>query len=166
MAGQTVDPVFERMARFETRELAAAGAGAVWVYEPAKSVLRALYVSPREAVADAPDNITVHANGLVLACEDGGGLQDAAGELARGTRLLALGGDGRVIEVGENNIVFDAPVPGRLEVDPGDYRGAEWAGATFSPDGSTLFVNIYTPGMTFAIAGPWQGLASGALSET
>ena len=69
----------------------AAGAGAVWVYEPGKSLLRALYVSPAEAVADAPDNITVHDNGLVLACEDGGGLQNAAGELVRGTRLLALG---------------------------------------------------------------------------
>ena len=77
-------------------------------------------------------DITVHANGLVLACED------AADELARGTRLLALGGGGR----------------------------AEWAGATFSPDGSTLFVNIYTPGMTFAITGPWQALAAGALAET
>ena len=139
-----------------------AGAGSVWVYEPAKSVLRALYVSPREAVADAPDNITVHANGLVLACEDGGGVHDA-GELVRGTRLLALGRDGRVVEVGENNIVLDGPVPGRPVIPPGDYRGAEWAGATFSPDGDTLFVNIQTPGITFAIAGPWDALAAGTL---
>ena len=144
----------------------AAGAGAVWVYDPAKSVLRALYVSPREAVADAPDNITVHANGLVLACEDGGGLHDAAGALVRGTRLLAVGRDGRVVEVGENNIVFDGPVPGRPGTDPGDYRGAEWAGATFSPDGATLFVNIQTPGITFAITGPWDALAAGMLATT
>ena len=144
----------------------AAGAGAVWVYEPAKSVLRAFYVSPREAVADAPDNITVHDNGLVLACEDGGGIQDAAGELVRGARLLALGPDGRTIEVGENNIVLDEPVPGRPEIAPGDYRGSEWAGATFSPDGATLFVNIQTPGITFAITGPWQDLAAGTQSGT
>ena len=143
-----------------------AGAGAVWVYDPAKSVLRALYVSPREAVADAPDNITVHANGLVLACEDGGGLHDAAGQLVRGTRLLAVGRDGRVVEVGENNIVFDGPVPGRPGIEPGDYRGAEWAGATFSPDGATLFVNIQTPGITFAVSGPWDALAAGALAMT
>ena len=38
---------------------------------------------------------------------------------------------------------------------PDDYRGSEWAGATFSPDGKTLFVNIQTPGVTFAITGPW-----------
>ncbi len=142
----------------------AAGAGAVWVYEPAQSVLRALYVSPSEAVADAPDNITVHENGLVLACEDGGGLHTAAGELVRGTRLLALGSGGKTVEVGENNITFDAPLPGRPGIEPGDYRGSEWAGATFSPDGRTLFVNIQTPGITFAIDGPWDALAAGTLS--
>jgi secreted PhoX family phosphatase len=38
---------------------------------------------------------------------------------------------------------------------------SELAGATFSPDGSTLFVNIQSPGMTLAITGPWQSLAMG-----
>ena len=28
--------------------------------------------------------------------------------------------------------------------------------ATFSPDGSTLFVNLQSPGLTFAITGPWR----------
>jgi secreted PhoX family phosphatase len=32
----------------------------------------------------------------------------------------------------------------------------EFAGATFSPDGETLFVNIQSPGITFAIWGPWE----------
>ena len=142
----------------------AAGAGSVWVYEPANSLLRALYVSPSEAVADAPDNITVHDNGLVLACEDGYGLQNDSGELVRGTRLLALGRDGKTVEVGENNIVLDAAVPGKPAIEPADYRGSEWAGATFSPDGSTLFVNIQNPGITLAIKGPWDALAAGTLS--
>ena len=31
----------------------------------------------------------------------------------------------------------------------------EFAGACFSPDGSTLFVNFYAPTMTLAIKGPW-----------
>jgi secreted PhoX family phosphatase len=31
----------------------------------------------------------------------------------------------------------------------------EWAGACFSPDGRTLFVNAYRPAKTFAITGPW-----------
>lgn len=33
---------------------------------------------------------------------------------------------------------------------------AEFAGGTFAPDGSTLFVNIQSPGLTLAITGPWQ----------
>ena len=32
----------------------------------------------------------------------------------------------------------------------------EFAGATFSPDGRTLFVNVQEPGTTFAIWGPWR----------
>ena len=31
----------------------------------------------------------------------------------------------------------------------------EWAGACFSPDGRTLFVNAYRPAKTLAITGPW-----------
>ncbi len=31
----------------------------------------------------------------------------------------------------------------------------EWAGACFSPDGRTLFVNVYSPARTIAITGPW-----------
>ncbi len=31
----------------------------------------------------------------------------------------------------------------------------EWAGACFSPDGRTLFVNVYSPAKTVAITGPW-----------
>ena len=35
--------------------------------------------------------------------------------------------------------------------------GDEFAGATFSPDGQTLFVNMQgKPSLTFAIWGPWQ----------
>jgi hypothetical protein len=36
-----------------------------------------------------------------------------------------------------------------------NYRANEWAGATFDASGQWLFVNIQTPGVTFAITGPW-----------
>jgi len=39
----------------------------------------------------------------------------------------------------------------------------ELAGACFSPDGSTLFVNIQTPGLTVAITGPWKTLRDQAV---
>jgi secreted PhoX family phosphatase len=37
---------------------------------------------------------------------------------------------------------------------------SELAGPCFSPDGSTLFVNIQNPGVTVAITGPWDQLRS------
>ena len=33
----------------------------------------------------------------------------------------------------------------------------EFAGACFSPDGSTFFVNMQVDGWTLAITGPWTG---------
>ena len=37
-----------------------------------------------------------------------------------------------------------------------DPASGEFAGPAFSADGSTLFVNIFDPGYTFAITGPWR----------
>jgi hypothetical protein len=46
------------------------------------------------------------------------------------------------------------------DVDPAIYPAgslinSEFAGATFSPDGKWLFVNLQIPGATYAITGPW-----------
>ena len=40
------------------------------------------------------------------------------------------------------------------------FNNSEFAGATFSPSGDILFVNIYSPSMTIAIKGPWHQLYS------
>ena len=37
-----------------------------------------------------------------------------------------------------------------------DPRGSEFAGACYSPNGQWLFVNVQSPGITFAITGPWE----------
>ena len=51
--------------------------------------------------------------------------------------------------------MIDGPVAGKA-VEPGDYRDLEWAGSTFDRRGNWLFANIQTPGITFAITGPWR----------
>lgn len=50
------------------------------------------------------------------------------------------------------------PLPDEGEV----FGASEFAGATFSPDGQWLFVNIQYPGITIAITGPWEQGAVGA----
>ncbi|MDE0452642.1 MAG: DUF839 domain-containing protein [Gammaproteobacteria bacterium] len=132
----------------------AAEAGSVWGYDPAAERLTAVYVSPSTDEADAPDNITLSPTGTIILCEDGAG-ESLLGFQLRGTRLLSVDRDGRVRVMGENNMDLEDGVPGRPAIDAGDYRDSEWCGATFSPDGKTLFVNIQTPGVTFAITGPW-----------
>ncbi|HYO64031.1 MAG TPA: alkaline phosphatase PhoX [Pyrinomonadaceae bacterium] len=115
--------------------------GQVWEYEPRGrdgGNLRLLYESASADSLRMPDNLCVsprHADCLVI-CEDGDGVN----------HVRCLTPRGQVFDLARNI------VPG--------FEKREFAGATFSPDGQTLFVNIQVPGITFAIWGPWRkGLA-------
>jgi secreted PhoX family phosphatase len=108
------------------------GRGQVWAYEPASDTLTLVFESPGSAVLDLPDNITITPNGALLLCEDGGG----------DNFLRGLSPDGQLFDFARN-------------ADPA-LQGQEFAGATFSPDGKTLFVNIQASrSYTIAIWGPW-----------
>ncbi|MBK9426470.1 MAG: DUF839 domain-containing protein [Gammaproteobacteria bacterium] len=138
----------------------AAGSGAVWAYqdEPAqgsdRGTLTAIFVAPDEATADSPDTIAISPRGGLLLCEDGSGRGDGNGVL--GNRMLGLDATGRTFGFAENNLVLDRAPPTRSWIAPGDYRRMEFTGACFDPGGRWLFVNIQTPGITFAITGPWE----------
>jgi uncharacterized protein len=120
-----------------------------------RPTLSAIFVSQSEELADNPDNITVSPRGGLVLCEDGGGLV-VDGARRFGTRLLGVNGRGGSFVFAENNVVIDQPIADKPAIIPNDYRGFEFCGATFSPSGRHLFVNIQTPGITFAIEGPWQ----------
>jgi uncharacterized protein len=127
------------------------GEGAVWVLDLATQRLRALHVSANQTVGNNADNITVSPRGGVLLCEDGG-LGDA------GVRLLGLTPAGEAYTFARNTAVLEAgalAAAGKT-VAAGDYRGREFAGACFDATGSTLFLNLYAPGLTVAIRGPWK----------
>ena len=79
------------------------------------------------------DNVTVTPWGGLILCEDG---PDNQPQYLRGVTP-----DGKLYELAANSY-------------------SEFAGATFSPDGTTLFVNAQSPGITFAITGPWRRLSS------
>ena len=109
------------------------GWGQVWVYDIRSETLTLLFESPSQAVLDMPDNITISPRRKsVLLCEDSSGQN----------YLRGLTQDG---------LLFDFC----LNAYPGA-TGDEFAGATFSPDTQTLFVNLQATGVTFAIWGPWQ----------
>jgi len=121
---------------------------------PGQGRLTAIFVSPSEHAADNPDNITVSPRGGILVCEDGRG-QVIGGRRTFGTRLIGINRDGTSFPFAENNMLIAQPIAGKSSIAPDDYRDREFAGATFSPAGAYLFVNIQTPGVTFAIQGPW-----------
>ncbi len=86
--------------------------------------------SPRADVLNFGDNITVGPRGHLVVCEDQyTEVQD--------NHLRGITPEGHVYAIG------------RLRAQ------TELAGACFSADGGTLFVNVYAPGKTLAITGPW-----------
>jgi secreted PhoX family phosphatase len=83
-------------------------------------------------VLDYADNVTVAPWGHLIVCEDRA--DDGP------CHLKGVTPDGKLYTLA------------RLNWD------TELAGACFSPDGATLFVNVYRPGRTLAITGPWHQL--------
>jgi secreted PhoX family phosphatase len=118
------------------------GQGQIWEYDPAAETISLLFQSPGAAVLNAPDNITVSPRGGLVLCEDGSGLEF----------LHGLTVEGEIFPFAQNNIVLT----GERNGIKGDFRGSEWAGACYSPDGKWLFAHVQSPGVTFAITGPWQ----------
>lgn len=127
-----------------------AGYGQIWHYAPRTEQLTLFFESPGGTVLDSPDNLLVTPRGGILLCED-----DASGSdqdthpLAPGVtdvnRLIGLSRRGDAFEFAVNTL-----------------NNSEFAGACFSHDGSTLFVNLFGDGdvpgsgMTCAITGPWH----------
>ena len=116
-------------------------AGQVWEYDPAGERIRLLFESPGKDVLDMPDNLTVSPRGGLALCEDGD----------NDNYVLGLTLSGQIFPFAKNNVVLDGERNGLA----GDFRHREFAGAVYSPAGDWLFVNAQTPGITFAITGPW-----------
>jgi uncharacterized protein len=124
------------------------GYGQVWEFRPrARSggLLILHYESPGVEALDSPDNMCVTpAGGLLLAEDDA---SDTNGE--DDNRLVGITQSGESFVFARNT-----------------FSASELAGVCFSPDGKTLFVNLYGAstgtaaehageGMTCAITGPW-----------
>lgn len=93
------------------------------------ATLSLFYESPGRDLLENADNLTLAPWGDLIVCEDGD----------KPEFLVGITPAGQAYKLAENVA-----------------SGEEMAGATFSPDGSTLFVNIQQPGITLAITGPWR----------
>ena len=109
--------------------------GQVWSYDPEAQQLRlevSFGVNPDpsvEGAPDGPDNITVSPYGGLFLCEDGEGL----------SHVYAVDKAGQASPFALNRV-----------------NDSEFAGACFGPDKHTMYVSIQSPGITFAITGPFK----------
>lgn len=109
--------------------------GQLWRYTPRgddQGVLE-LFIEPNDTnLIHNADNLTATPWGDLVVCED------RQGDVVR---LVGVTPEGGCYTLANNN------------------ANSEFAGVCFSPDGSTLFVNIQHDGLTIAITGPWRGRA-------
>jgi hypothetical protein len=133
---------------FTSKYGGSAKSGAVYQYDIDRERIWLIYESPGHHVFSGPDNITMSPRGSLVLCEDRVS-QNTAAQLITG-----LTAEGELFRFCQIN-----PDLG------GEYGGhdlaktalhSEWAGVTFSADGQWMFVNIFNPGATVAITGPWQ----------
>ena len=87
--------------------------------------------STDRAVLDFADNLTSTPWGHLIVCED----KETAPRI---NHLKGVTPDGRIYTLARLN------------------ARTELAGVCFSPDAGTMFVNVYNPGRTLAITGPWR----------
>jgi uncharacterized protein len=120
-----------------------AAAGQVWVYHPADETLALVHETRGPDSIRYPDNIAFSPRGGLVVCEDG----DRPGQM-----LWGIDARGAAFPFAQNHVVLENGPHGFT----GDYRGSEWAGTCFSPDGTWMYANIYHPGFTVAITGPWR----------
>lgn len=104
------------------------GFGRIYRYTPATNTLELFYESSDRNDLKSPDNLVITPWGDVWIAEDGSGVNRIIGITPEGNPYVFL----------ENAM-----------------NGSEVAGPTFSVDGNTFFVNMQSPGITFAIWGPF-----------
>ena len=93
-----------------------------------------LFIEPNDrTLVENCDNVTVAPWGDLVLCEDGPDEQF----------LVGVRPDGTTYRLAKNVA-----------------NGSEFAGATFSPDGSTLFLNVQSLGVTMAVTGPWPAASA------
>jgi len=149
---------------FVSTDGGSAGQGQVFqlCIENGYETLTLIYDPLSPDVLDNPDNLTVTPRGGLIMCEDNSGDPTHLYEGQSTERLVGLTREGQAFTFARNLINFSSTGlgqymrPNNPQVFNQNYRAQEWAGATFDKTGRWLFVNIQTPGVTFAITGPWE----------
>jgi secreted PhoX family phosphatase len=132
---------------FTSKNSGAKRGGYVFQLDLRQSSLQLIYESPGRGGFSGPDNVNVSPRGNLVICED-----REAGS-TRGQHLAGLNPAGELFAFCRINPEISGNYAGHNLANTA--AKSEWAGVCFSPDGQWMFANIYGPGLSCAITGPW-----------
>lgn len=132
---------------FTSKNSGAAEAGLIFHLDTKASTLQVIYESPGHGGFSGPDNILFSPRGNLVICED----RESGNPL--GQYLAGLSPHGELYSFCRINPSIRANYAGHNLQNT--MARSEWAGVCFSPDGQWMFANVYSPGFTCAITGPW-----------
>ncbi len=140
--------VFGGRIHFTSKAGGPAMAGYIFEYDPSREKIWLVFESPGNDYFSGPDNLVVSPRGSLVVCEDRLNLDKDAQSVAGLTR------EGEFFRFCRINPRLRGTFGGHNLGDTA--LKSEWAGASFSRDGNWMFLNLYNPGITLAITGPWQ----------
>jgi len=139
---------YEGSIYFTSKAGGKARAGQLFRLDIANGSLQMIFEATVHDSFTGPDNIIVSPQGSLMICED------RLGMFKKAQYIAGLSEQGGLFAFCQTNPQLDLVYAGH------DLRktalSSEWAGVCFSADGQWMFANLYNPGITFAITGPWH----------
>lgn len=133
---------------FTSKSGGEAAAGQIFKFNIARQTVEKIFEATDTHGFSGMDNLDISPQGSLMICED------RASYSREGQHIAGIDPEGKLFAFCQlNNGIYQDYAGHNL---PATAAKSEWAGVCFSADGQWMFANIYNPGVTVAITGPWS----------
>lgn len=138
----------EGMVYFTSKSGGEAEAGQIFKLNVKKQTLEKIFEATDTHGFSGMDNLNMSPQGSLMICED------RVSYMHDGQHIAGIDPEGRLFAFCQLNTGIYQDYAGHNLA--ATAAKSEWAGVCFSADGQWMFANIYNPGVTVAISGPWS----------
>lgn len=138
----------EGLVYFTSKSGGDAEAGQIFKLNVEQQTLEKIFEASDTRGFSGMDNLIMSPQGSLMICED------RVSYMRDGQHIAGIDPEGHLFAFCQLNTGVHQDYLGHNL--PATLTKSEWAGVCFSADGQWMFANIYNPGVTVAITGPWS----------